>query len=322
MQPMRILRNPAVWGGGTLIVAGVVALVVSLLYINPLSQKVITFYTQDAVSIRAGDQVRIAGITVGKVKSLMLEPEQVRVRALVDNDAFIGDQSQVDVRMLTAVGGYYVNITSLGEAALGTKFIPVERVTMPYNLMRVLADTPKITGEVNPIPINESLTQLQQALTGTNLDSLSAIVDAGDALISTIEKQRGQITQILDLSDEYIRSLTGFSDGLRALVRKAALTEQALTLYGQEFGDAMQGIADVFDALAPLGDYYFNHRSDFLQKVRHYQETSRYWMERYGVIVRALRLMRRKIERVLDAETAAPELLATDICMPVPGMAC
>lgn len=322
MQPMRILRNPTVWGGGALVVAAVAALVVSLLYVNPLNQKVVTFYTQDAVSIRPGDQVRIAGITVGKVKDLVLEPSQVRVRALVGNDAFVGDQSQVDVRMLTAVGGYYVNITSLGEMALGTKSIPVERVTMPYNLMRVLADTPKITEEINPVPINESLTQVQNALTGDNLNSLSTIIDAGEALVSSIEKQRGQITRILDLSDEYIRSLTGFSDGLRALVRKAALTEKALALYGQEFGDAMQGIADVFDALAPLGDYYFNHRSDFLQKIRHYQETARYWMERYGVIVRAIRMMRRKIERVLDAETAAPELLATDICMPVAGMAC
>jgi virulence factor Mce-like protein len=319
---MRILRNPALWGGGALILAAVVALVVSLLYINPPNRNIVSFFTQDAVSVRPGDQVRIAGITVGKVKDLELEHDQVRVRALVEDHAFVGDQSQIDVRMLTAVGGYYVNITSLGETPLGAKPIPVERVTMPYNLMRVLADTPKITDEINPTPISESLTQLQNALTGNNLNSLTTIVDAGDALVSTIEKQRGQITQILDLSDEYIRSLTEFSDGLRGLVRKAALTEQTLELYGQEFGDAMQGIADVFDALAPLGDYYFNHRSDFLQKVRHYQETSRYWMERYGVIVRAIRLVRRKIERVLDAETAAPELLATDICMPVPGMAC
>jgi phospholipid/cholesterol/gamma-HCH transport system substrate-binding protein len=32
--------------------------------------------------------------------------------------------------------------------------------------------------------------------------------------------------------------------------------------------------------------------------------------------------VRRKIERVLDAQNAPPELLATDLCMPVPGSPC
>ena len=131
-----------------------------------------------------------------------------------------------------------------------------------------------------------------------------------------------QVSAILELSDEYIRSLSNFSEGLRELVRKASIIEQTLILYGERFGGALKGIADVFDALAPVGVFYENHRDDFLEKVRHYQETARYWAERSGVIVRAIRMVRRKIEQVLDAETAPPELLATDLCMPVPGGAC
>nr|WP_330219860.1 MlaD family protein [Mycolicibacter kumamotonensis] len=281
-----------------------------------------TFYTQDAASLHPGDAVRIAGITVGKVKELALEPDQVRVRASVSDDAFVGDQSQIDVRMLTAVGGYYVNLTSLGDSPLGKKPIPLERVTMPYNLMRVLADTPKLTEGVDPEPINRSLGQLQAALTGNNLESLSSVVAAGQSLVSAIERQRGQVTAILELSDNYLKNLVSFQDGLRYLVRRAALTEQMLVLYGRGFGSSVLGIADVFDSLAPLGNYYYNHRDDFLQKVRHYQDFARYWMERYGVIVRVIRYLRRKIERTLDAETAGPEFLATDLCIPIPGIEC
>ena len=40
--------------------------------------------------------------------------------------------------MLTVVGGYYVSIVSLGDRALGGNAIPLERVTMPYNLMRTI----------------------------------------------------------------------------------------------------------------------------------------------------------------------------------------
>lgn len=319
---MKLLREPTVWGVGALGLATVVALVAAMLYINPPGEKIVTFYTEDAASVRPGDQVRIAGITVGKVKDLALELHQVRVRTQVDKDAFVGDRSQIQVRMLTVVGGYYVDLVSLGDSPLGDEPVPAERVTMPYNLMQTLADAPKVTDQVNPDPINQSLDQVQQALTGSNLESLSAIVDAGNSLMATIDKQRGQVSAILELSDEYIQSLSSFSAGLREIIRKASIVEQTLVLYGERFGSALKGIADVFDALAPVGVFYENHRDDFLEKVRHYQETARYWAERSGVIVRAIRLVRRKIEQVLEAESAPPELLATDLCMPVPGGAC
>ncbi|MGV0734264.1 MlaD family protein [Mycolicibacter sinensis] len=319
---MKLLREPTVWGVGALGLATVVALVAAMLYINPPGEKIVTFYTEDAASVRPGDQVRIAGITVGKVKDLALELHQVRVRTQVDKDAFVGDRSQIQVRMLTVVGGYYVDLVSLGDSPLGDEPVPAERVTMPYNLMQTLADAPKVTDQVNPDPINQSLDQVQQALTGSNLESLSAIVDAGNSLMATIDKQRGQVSAILELSDEYIQSLSSFSAGLREIIRKASIVEQTLVLYGERFGSALKGIADVFDALAPVGVFYENHRGDFLEKVRHYQETARYWAERSGVIVRAIRLVRRKIEQVLEAESAPPELLATDLCMPVPGGAC
>ncbi len=71
-----------------------------------------------------------------------------------------------------------------------------------------------------------------------------------------------------------------------------------------------------------LATFYLNHRDWFIERVRNWTEKARMWAERSGVIVRALRLVRNKIERVLDAENAPPELLATDLCMPIPGSPC
>lgn len=322
MQSLKLLRYPTVWGAAALALATAVALVAAWLYTSPPGQKTVTFYTNDAASIHPGDQVRIAGIPVGKIKDLTLESDRVRVRARVDGYAFVGDQSQVDVRMLTVVGGYYVNIVSLGDTPLGTHSIPVERVKMPYNLMQTLADSTKITQQVNPKPIRESLDQLQNGLTGDNVQALSAIIDAGNSLMSTIEKQRGQVSAILNFSDEYIRALNNYDDGLRQLVRKASIAEQTLDLYSAQFGDTLSTFGRVFDALSPIGQFYFNHRYDFLEKVRNWQEKARMWAEHNGVIIRVLRALRNKIERVLDAQNAPPELLATDMCIPVPGSPC
>ena len=319
---MKLLRSPTLWGVGAMALATVVALVVAMLYISPPGEKLVSFYTEDSASIRPGDQVRIAGITVGKVKDLALEQDRVRVRAGVSDEAFVGDQSQIQVRMLTVVGGYYVDLISLGDVPLGDRPVPLERVTMPYNLMQTLADSRKVTEDVDAHPVGQSLDQLQSALQGDNVDALSAMIDAGNSILATVDKQRGQVSAILALSDEYILALRNFGDGLRELVRKAAIVEQTLVLYGERFASSLKGIADVFDALAPVGLMYQNNRDDFLEKVRHYQETARYWVERNGAIVRGIRLMRRKIEQVLAAETAPPEFLATDVCMPIPGGSC
>ena len=322
MQSLKLLQHPTVWGAAALALATAVALLAAWLYVSPPGQKTVIFYTNDAASVHPGDQVRIAGIPVGKVKDLTLEPDRVRVRARVDGYAFVGDQSQVDVRMLTVVGGYYVNIVSLGDTPLGAHSIPVERVKMPYSLMQTLAESTKITDEVDPKPIKASLDQLQNGLTGDNVKSLSAIIDAGNSLMSTIERQRGQVSAILNFSDEYIRSLNNFGDGLRQLVRKISIAEQTLDLYSEQFGDTLATFGRVFDAVSPIGQFYMNHRDEFLERVRNWQEKARMWAEDNGVIIRALRAVRNKIERVLDAQNAPAELLATDMCIPVPGKPC
>jgi phospholipid/cholesterol/gamma-HCH transport system substrate-binding protein len=323
MQQMRLWRSPTFWGATALALVLVLALTAAAVYISPPGENTVVFYTDDAASVRPGDSVRVAGITVGRVKDLSIEADQVKVRAAVDNGAFVGDQSQVQVRMLTVVGGYYVNLVSLGDKPLGDRAIPLERVTMPYNLMSALADATKVTENVNPQPIRTSLNEIQSGLTGTNVQTLSAVIDAGNSLTSTIDRQRGQITSILDLSDEYIQQLSQYSGKLQELVSKISILEQTLVIYGKGFAGALSGMGDLGDSfLVPLGKFWANNREQFIEKVREWQDRFRRWADNNSRIIPRLRRVRDKIERVLDAQNARPELLATDLCIPMPGSPC
>ncbi|GAB4669735.1 MlaD family protein [Mycobacterium avium] len=311
------------WGVNALAIIVVLALTAAAVYVSPPGEKSVVFFTDDAASVRPGEDVRIAGITVGRVKDLSIEPNQVKVRASVDSSAFVGDQSQIQVRMLTVVGGYYVNLVSLGNKPLGNRAIPLERVTMPYNLMRALTDATKITEGVDPKPIRQSLDRIQAGLNGTNVDTLSAVIDAGNALTSTIDRQRGQITTILNLSDEYIDQLSNYRERLQELVSKLSILEQTLVLYGKGFAGALSGMGDIGDAfLEPFGKFWVNHREEFIEKVREWQDRFRRWANNNSRIIPRLRRIRDKIERVLDAQNARPELLATDLCIPMPGSPC
>jgi phospholipid/cholesterol/gamma-HCH transport system substrate-binding protein len=317
------MRSPIAWGVAAMVFATAVALVLTSVYYNPPgTSKIVTFYTDDANSIRTGDEVRMAGIKVGTVTDLTLEPSQVLVTAKIDDDAFVGDQSQVDVRMLTVVGGYYVNLASMGSTPLGAQPIPLSRVTTPYSLIRALTDTTKITDNVNTKPVNESLNQISQGLTGTNVQVVSTVIDAGNALMSTVDRQRGQVTSILNLSDEYIRSLSNYRDKFAQIVRKASILTQTLVIYDKGFSNTIQGLGDVLLALKPLGDFYETHRLEFIEKVRTFLDRGRLFVERNGLTIRALKRVQNLFDRILDAQNAEPALLATDLCVPVPGSAC
>jgi len=330
MQPLKlvksgalvVLRNQTLWGVGSLVVATVIGLMMAWIYVSPPWQKIVSFYTDDAATLRPGLQVRIAGISVGKVKDLSLESDQVRIRLLVDPEVFVGDQSQVSVRMLTVVGGYYVNIDSIGDAPIGGKLIPQERVTMPYSLIQTLSDTTKVTTRVKPKPINESLNLIQQGLEGRNLETVSAIIDAGNSLVSAIEKQRGQVTEILDVSNEYVHALTGYRAKLELIIRHVSIQMQQFSLYSEKFGEALYGLGELLLDLKPLADYYVSHRNQAIEKIRHYLNESQLFAARNGLTVRVVHRFQNLFNRVFDAQNAPAGLMATDLCIPVPGSVC
>ncbi|UNB52172.1 MlaD family protein [Mycolicibacterium sp. YH-1] len=325
MQQVNTVRRERLWGAALVAIVAIIGIVAGAIYVSPPDEKIVTFYTDDAASIRPGDTVRIAGIVVGDVKDLAIEPSQIRVRTSVKRDAFVGDQSQVQVRMLTVVGGYFVTIIPLGDAELGARPIPKERVTMPYSLVETLADTTKITDDVAPQPIKDSLDQLQQGLTGGNTDSVSAVLDAANSIVNTMDRQRGQISKILRMSDEYVQTLTDYRGQLQEYIRKIAILEGTLVLYGKSFADALQGIGAVVQAAKyGLLKMYFTNRKDFLDRMEGILTEFRTIQSRNGVMVRVLGRVHDRMERAIGNQNTyiRPELLATDICVPVHGSPC
>ncbi|MFV8230000.1 MlaD family protein [Mycolicibacterium peregrinum] len=319
---MKAVRNPLLWGATALVLAVVAALVAAMVYVNPPGYRSMTFYTDDASSISPGMTVRIAGMTVGDVRDLSMETDQVRVRVNLQGNAFVGDQSIIHIRMLTIVGGYYVNIESLGRIPQGDKPIPKERVSLPYSLISAITRATEVTDRIDTPPVREALDQVQQGLTGPNIDVISSVTEAGTKLIETLDRQRGQITAALNLSDEYLSELSAYRGQFQEMVEKIAILEQTLVLHGKGFGAALAGLGAIVQRLGPVGTFYMNHREEALAKIIHWQQIVRAWADRTGLVVRILRRTRDRMMTTLDRQNAPPELLATDVCIPLPGSSC
>jgi len=151
------------------------------------------------------------------------------------------------------------------------------------------------------------------------------LLAAGNAITDVMEKQRGQLTTILDLSNEYIHRLDANKSLLEYLISRVAILEQALVLYGKGFGEALEGLGDIGKrALTPLGDFYMPRRDDFLARVKGILGEIQAIADRNGLVVRVLRRIRGRLEGTLAAQNNGmpPELFATDLCFPTEGNRC
>ncbi|MFE2998616.1 MlaD family protein [Nocardia sp. NPDC059246] len=296
-----------------------------LLYTHPLGQKTIRFETTDASSIAVGEGVRVAGISVGKVTKVSIRPATVQVEAEVSNDTFIGENSSVEVRMLTPVGGYAVTVTPAGNASLGDKIIPVDHVSVPYSIGDVLQAAPHVTDKVDGSTVDANVDQVAQALQ-RNSSSVGSIIAGMNSIATVMDQQREQIRTITDLASEYLQSFNGSREWVFELLQKV---ETVMSTYNNThvgFNEAYRLLGDVLYRVGPIGDFYLEHKDLVKGAVDKLRAAIGDFQTTLGPALDKLAGLRDRLQTWLGpdglATIAGGSVLASGICVPIPGRAC
>lgn len=221
MKPFRE-RNPYIIGVVSLTV--IVLLVLTAFYSDdlPIVGGGTTYtadFTEDAGLIPS-DDVTIAGVNVGKVTSVSLEGQHVRVDFKVKN-AWIGDQSTADIKIKTLLGSKYIEITPQGTNPLDPNTaIPVSRTTSPYDVLDAFNGLSQTVDQLNTDQLAQSFqvlsetfanspTDVRSALNG--LSALSNTISSRDQQLAQLLSNTGQISQTLASRDAEVQKL--LSDG-------------------------------------------------------------------------------------------------------------
>src|SRR5215471_14724631 len=94
----------------------------------------------EAGGLKVDDPVRIAGVRVGKVESIELEGDHVKVTFRVKTDSEFGDQTGAAIRVNTLLGAMYLALEPDGKGQLDSgKEIPVERTSSPYDVVKAFS---------------------------------------------------------------------------------------------------------------------------------------------------------------------------------------
>ncbi|MEU4313015.1 MCE family protein [Nocardia sp. NPDC024068] len=303
------------------------------LYVVPLGKATYTAELSEAQSVKPGDDIRLAGVPVGEVKSLELRPDTVLMRFTVDSDVFVGDQSSLDIRMLTLVGGHYVALFPAGGKPLGEQAIPADRVRLPYSLMDTFQDATAPLRETDGDTLRRNLAALDTSIDAAP-ESLRSVLDTVGSYLDAVERQRTQVSNAIATADEYVTMYDGAKTDLGRLMDNVNLMETVLLDKRAELRQALALLSSVVQrvtALAPAWDQTLRPKvqqlADALPRLRSYGDQ----LEPMIASAQSLGAKLREYVgpdggvRVGDSGTmvTAPGLdPGAAVCVPLPGKVC
>lgn len=234
-------RNPVVIGAVSLAVLAGLLLAAFRAQDLPLIGGGDTYYAAFAESggLKANDEVRIAGVRVGKVESVELDGDHVQVAFKIDSESGFGDDTRAAIKVKTLLGAMYLALEPAGSGQLAEgSEIPVERTSSPYDVVEAFEGLAETSEEIDTDQLATSLTTLadltrntpeefRSALTGVS--ALSRNIADKNEEIGTLLQNLDRVTTVLDARDQDIVKLMKDSDVLfRALVARREAVHRLL----------------------------------------------------------------------------------------------
>ena len=173
------------------------------------------YFTEDA-GLRPNDDVRIAGVKVGKVSSSSLDGDRVKVKFKVKN-AFVGNESTVAIRLKTLLGAKYLGIESIGTKKQNPKdAIPLSRTSSPFDIYPAFTELTQTVDQINTDDLAKSFQTLAADFSGTpesvrpvltGLSRLSNTIASRDAVLRTLLAKANDVTKVLADRDTALQQL-------------------------------------------------------------------------------------------------------------------
>lgn len=235
-------RNPIAVG----LIGLVVLAVIGLLAFNANNLPVIgggtsyTAYFTDDSGLTPGNEVRVAGVTVGSVTGTSLDGNRVLVTFRVKG-TWVGNQSTVGIDIKSLLGDKYLALDPLGTAAQNPgQTIPESRTSSPLDVTQAFQQLGSTVGKLNTNELAQSLEAISAAFKNTSPYVRSAL--SGLASVSqTIASQDTQLAQLLNGTREITTSLSEEDSNFTRLLGDGNLLLNELEQRQQAIGSLLTG---------------------------------------------------------------------------------
>lgn len=216
---------------------------------------------RDASGLAPGNEVRIAGVKVGKVTGVDLARHgaapYVRVTFRV-KDVRLGDQTGATIRLKTVLGQKFLALTPDGTGRL--QEIPLARTASPFDVLDAVQGLAGTLDQIDTNQLAQAFTVLSDAFRDTpagvkaslsGLSRLSQTIASRDQQIRELLQHARVVTGILAERDEDFRKLIQTATQLLTEVRNRKDAIHQLLVTTTQLADQISGL--VRDNRAALG---------------------------------------------------------------------
>jgi phospholipid/cholesterol/gamma-HCH transport system substrate-binding protein len=218
-------------------------------------------------ALKAGDEVRVAGVSVGKVQDIELQGNKVRVTFKIDKGTAFGTETGADIRVRTLLGSEFLALTPKGPGQLATgATIPLARTIAPYDVVQAFSELSETTDQIDIPVLSEALDTLADVSSQTpeefrgaikGVSNLSRNLAARDDQINTLLVNLKKVSGVLNSRNQELVTLFRDSDVLFRAISERRDSIHRLLVSTQSISTQLRGLvkdtrADLLPTLKQL----------------------------------------------------------------------
>jgi phospholipid/cholesterol/gamma-HCH transport system substrate-binding protein len=221
----------------------------------------------DVAGLRAGDDVKLAGVAVGSVTGVAVEQGKALVSFEIDEAVRLPDDSEMTVRWRNLIGQRYLQVVPGASSVMLTGGETIRRTRDVVDLGQLVNQLSPLARAVSPDQLNQILTTLLEAFDGNEAAFDQLLADL-DLVLATVAERDQTIAQMLDdyetvgsalaTRDQQIRDMVSnlaaisstFADNdalldraLTELSRFSSSADQYLSASADDFGATLESFA-------------------------------------------------------------------------------
>ncbi|MHA3021661.1 MlaD family protein [Mycobacterium sp. BMJ-28] len=211
----------------------------------------------DVFGLREGDDVRMAGVRVGRVEKIELQGDLAKVSFVVQNDQRLLGPTVASVTYQNVVGQRYLglslgNTNEPGPLKAGS-VIPLERTVPSFDVGALLNGYEPLFSLLNPSDADNLTKGVIASLQGDDA-SITALVDQTSRLTETFAGKDQQLGTVITNLNAVVDNLARDNDSLNQIIAQTRGAVATFDARRPELVSSMGSISNVVRQLATIAD--------------------------------------------------------------------
>ena len=209
----------------------------------------------DAAGLRTGDDVRVAGVKVGRVTGIKAEPgkNDVLVTLAVNQGTHLGPETHADIALFGLLGARFVRLS--GDVhppyLAGGAVIPLDRTSTPFDPFQIAGETTHSLQKLDAKTLNRLIGQLA-AVTGGKQEDIARLVQGLDDVSHAIADRDAELRGLLDHAKTLSATLADKDAVLQQLIDQSSNLLAVLADKRNDLAALLSGTDQTTGALATL----------------------------------------------------------------------